>query len=217
MLRRWLLGAGASAALLITSVPVPAEAAAPAGTSTTAGTGATPAGVANRLFHAWLRHDRRAAAGVATPSAVESVFSYAFRAPDRFAGCTGNACRFEHTSVRVPGGLGGLLMIVSGTRVTRVYQSRHETRPATVAKLLFAAWRKSDRNLGLEVATKPVVTKLFRTRYTPGSVTYFFQGCTKEAQGYSCAYSYDGGAMFMHVKGSATRGYDVRSIGYLAD
>ncbi|MEU8251524.1 hypothetical protein [Nonomuraea sp. NPDC048916] len=225
MSRRWLPGAtatAAAAALLITSSPAVANAAAPAGTSTPAKPAspartASPAKVSNTLFRAWLRDDRAAAARVATPGAVRSIFSYVYRAPDQFAGCAGDACRFTHTSVRVPGGLNGLLMIVSGSKVTRVYQSRHLTKPPAVAKHLFRAWQKGDRNLGLEVAAKPAVDRLFRVKFDPRGVTYFFQGCTKEGKGYSCAYSYEGGAMFMRLKGSAARGYDVRSIGYIAD
>lgn len=202
----------AAAALLVTSSPASANANANA-----AAPAVTPAKVSNMLLHAWLRRDRAAAAKVATPSAVKSIFSYAYRAPDEFAGCVGNTCRFIHTSVNVPGGLNGLLMIVSGSKVTTVYQSRHVTKPAVAAKQLLTAWQKGDRNLGLEVATQKVVTRLFRTQYDPKGVTYYFQGCTKETQGYSCAYSYDGGALLMHLKGSVNRGYDVRSVSYLAD
>ncbi|MFD1544293.1 hypothetical protein [Nonomuraea guangzhouensis] len=213
MSRRWFFGAGAAtavAALLVTSSPASAN------TNATA-PAASPAKVSNALFHAWLRRDRAAAAKVATPSAVKSIFSYVYRAPDEFAGCSGNACRFIHTSVRVPGGLNGLLMIVSGSKVTTVYQSRLVTKPAVAAKHLLTAWQKGDRNLGLEVATQKVVARLFRTKYDPKGVTYYFQGCTKETKGYSCAYSYDGGALLMHLKGSVNRGYDVQSISYLAD
>ncbi|WP_433518706.1 hypothetical protein ACQP2T_26330 [Nonomuraea sp. CA-143628] len=216
MSRRWLFGAGAAtavAALLVTSSPAAAGAAA----QNTAAPAATPAKVSNKLFHAWLRRDRAAAAKVATPAAVNSIFSYVYRAPDEFAGCAGNACRFVHTSVRVPGGLNGLLMIVSGSKVTRVYQSRHVTKPAVAAKQLLTAWHQGDRNLGLEVASQQAVAKLFRVKYDPKGVTYYFQGCTKEPKGYSCAYSYEGGALLMHLKGSITRGYDVQSIGYIAD
>ncbi|MCA2185576.1 hypothetical protein [Nonomuraea cavernae] len=225
MSRRWVPGATATtavAALLITSFPAAANAAARAGTSTPATTvspakTASPAKVSNALFRAWNARDRAAAARVATPSAVRSIFAYVYRTPDVFAGCAGNACRFTHTSVRVPGGHNGLLLVVSGSKVTRVYQSRHVTRPSTAAGHLFRAWQKGDRNLGLEVAAKPAVTTLFRVRFDPRGVPYFFQGCTKEKTGYGCAYSYEGGAMFMRLKGSAVRGYEVRSIDYLAD
>lgn len=218
MSAKWMLGAGATmaAALLISSSAAAANAATPARTPERAAAPA-PAKVADKLFRAWLRNDRKAAARVATPSAVTSVFSYPYRAPDEFAGCTANACRYVHTSVRVPGGLNGILMIVSGAKVTRVYQSRHITKPAPVARHLFRAWQKGDRHRALEVATKPVVDTLFRVTYDPKGVTYFFQGCTRKPKGYTCAYSYEGGALLLHLKGTAARGYDVRSIGYIAD
>jgi hypothetical protein len=197
----------AAAALLFSFSPAsPASAAA-----------AKPSGVAKKLFHAWLSDDRGAAALVATPSAVNTLFAYAYRAPDEFGGCIGNACRFVHTSVRVPGGLNGILMIDSGAKVVKVYESRHLTKPSYAAKYLFTAWQKGDRNRGLEAATKTAVATLFKTKYDPAGVTHFFQGCTAEPKGFSCAYSYEGGAMLMHVRGSKTRGYDVRSISYIAD
>ena len=110
---------------------------------------------ARKLFHAWLGDDRDAAALVATPSAVNTVFSYIYRAPDRFAGRVGNACRFVHTSVRVPGALNGILMIVSGSKVTKVYQSRHITKPSTVADSPFHGLDAgNDRNRGREIASE---------------------------------------------------------------
>ncbi|GAA3447688.1 hypothetical protein Pve01_18780 [Planomonospora venezuelensis] len=198
---------------MLPSVPAAAQAVAPA----QAPVSAAPATPAEKLFGAWVRGDRRAAARVATPSAVNSMFAYAYRAPDEFAGCSGNACRFVHTSVNVPGGLDGVLMIVSGSKVTKVYGSRHFTTPSAAAKHLFSAWKKNDRNQGLEAARPAAVNRLFRVRFDPKGVPYFFQGCSPEPKGHSCAWSYEGGAMFMHVRGSKATGYDVRSIGYVAD
>lgn len=228
---RWLRGAAATAAtaafLLPSSVfaaapslahtaqaPQRAPAQAPAGAFARA---AAPATVAEKLFDAWQRRDRRAASRLATAGAVSALFSYPFRAPDEFAGCSGNACRFVHTGVRVPGGLKGILMIVSGAKVTKVYQSRHLAKPSAAAGHLFAAWRKGDRHRGLEIATASAVKTLFRTKYDPKGVKYYFQGCGPEPKGYVCAYSYEGGGMFMHVRGSKARGYEVTSIGYIAD
>ncbi|NUP76884.1 MAG: hypothetical protein HOV96_04940, partial [Nonomuraea sp.] len=98
MSRRQVLGGAAlAAAATLALISAPASAAAPA-----------PGKVANKLFDAWLAADHTAAAKVATPAAVTTIFTYAYRAPDRFDGCTGNVCRFVHTSVRVPGGLDGM-------------------------------------------------------------------------------------------------------------
>lgn len=213
MFKRLVLGGAvltAAATLTLASTgpafAAPASAGAPA-----------PGKVANKLFRAWLAADRTAAAKAAIPAAVKTIFTYGYRAPDRLDGCSGNVCRFVHTSVRVPGGLDGIAMVVTGSKVTKVYLSRHITKPPTVAKHLFAAWKRNDRYGGLEVATSATVQKLFKVKYDPRGVTHFFQGCSKEPQGYSCAYSYDGGAMLMHVRGSRTTGYEVRSISYLAD
>jgi hypothetical protein len=178
---------------------------------------AAPGKVANGLFRAWQAGDRTAAAKVATPAAVTRVFTYVYRAPDRFAGCSGNVCRYVHTSVRVPGGLNGIAMVVTGSKVAKVYLSRHVVKPSAVAAHLLAAWKRADRYSALEVAGTGAVKTLFKVRYDPRGVTHFFQGCSKEPKGYSCAYSYEGGAMFMHVRGSKTRGYEVHSISYIAD
>ncbi|MFF0310015.1 hypothetical protein ACFYSC_21510 [Streptosporangium sp. NPDC004379] len=214
-------GATPAASTVSTAATAPATTrvitAGAAATATSATSAPAPATVARKLFRAWLRADRGAAARVATPSAVRAIFSYRYRAPDEFAGCRGAACRFVHTSVRVRGGLNGVLMVVSGSKVTRVYTSRLLTKPSAAAGHLFSAWRHGDRNAGLEVATTAAVGRLFRTAYDPRGVRHIFQGCTPEPRGHACAYSYEGGAMVMHTRGSAAGGYEVHSIGYIAD
>jgi hypothetical protein len=212
-----ILGGVALAAAASTLVPAAAASASPAA-HIHASSSPSYVKVSKKLFNAWSRRDHVAAAKVATPSAVKTIFSYVFRSPDEFAGCTpGGVCRFVHTSVHVPGGLNGILMVVSHGKVAKVYESRFVTKPATAAKWLFTAWQKHDRYRGLEVAKKAAVDKLFKVRFDPHGVPYTFQGCSAEPKGYSCAYSYEGGAMFMHVRGSKARGYDVRTISYIAD
>ncbi|WP_143591511.1 hypothetical protein [Thermoactinospora rubra] len=176
-----------------------------------------PAAVADKLFHAWLSRDKAAASKVATPAAVEAMFSYVFRAPDKFAGCAGQVCRYVHTSVSVPGGLDGILMVVSGSKVAKVYTSRHLTTPSAAAKHLYAAYRKGDRHRGLEVATGKAVKTLFKVKYDPKGVPQTFMGCVKEPKGHACQWYYEGGAMTMHVTGSKARGYTVQRISYIAD
>ncbi|MEU8269265.1 hypothetical protein AB0B89_19130 [Sphaerisporangium sp. NPDC049002] len=206
----------AAAGVLVLPVPAEARTAARAGTAVKAREAVpAPASVAKRLFKAWLKGDRTAAAAVASPAAVKTLFAYAYRAPDRFDGCAGTTCRFVHTSVRVPGALNGIRMIVSGGTVAKVYESRHLTTADRAAKYLYGAWKAGDRNRGWEIASTGAVKTLFRTRF--GGPGYVFQGCDPEKGGKSCAYSYEGGAMFMHTRGSAARGYEVRSISYIAD
>ncbi|MFC4061714.1 hypothetical protein ACFOWE_25720 [Planomonospora corallina] len=217
-IRRLVLGgaaATASAALMLPSAPASAQAGTPVRAHASAVQEA-PGKVAKKLFAAWGARDRRAAARVATPSAVRSIFSYPYRTPDEFAGCSGNVCRFVHTSVNVPGGLDGFLMVVSGSKVTKVYRSRHLTTPSAAARHLFTAMRRNDRHLALEIAGTSVVNRLFRVKYDK-RVVYHDQGCSPEPKGYACAYSYEGGALFMHVHGSKTTGYEVRSVSYVAD
>src|SRR5262245_56753286 len=114
-----ILGGTALAAAATILVPAAAASATP----TAAHAQASPASVSKKLFHAWGRRDHVAAARVATPAAVKTIFSYVFRSPDEFAGCTSaGVCRFVHTSVHVPGGLNGILMVVSGGKVTKVYE-----------------------------------------------------------------------------------------------
>lgn len=220
-----MAGSAAAAALLLPAAPALAQSAqsaqalAPSAVqAASARVGPAPATVARRLFDAWLRRDRHAASRVATAGAVSTIFAYPFRAPDKLAGCTGGRdCRFVHTSVNVPGGLDGILMVVSGSKVVKVYESRHLVTPSAAATRLFQAWRAGDRYRGLEAATNKAVATLFRNRFDPKGVAYMFQGCNRDSKGYSCAYSYEGGAMFMRVGGSKARGYEVTSIGYIAD
>ncbi|MFI7532731.1 hypothetical protein [Streptosporangium sp. NPDC049376] len=86
-------------------------------------------------------------------------------------------------------------------------------RPASAGVIVREA---PDRNRGLEVASAGAVKTLFRTRY--GGVGHIFQGCESERGGQRCAYSYEGGAMFMHARRlSAGSGYWIDSIDYVAD
>jgi hypothetical protein len=218
MSRRWFAGAAAlSAAALSAALLSPSAHAASASALKSAEAAPAPAHLAEKLFDAWLRRDRQGAARVASPSAVTTLFAYPYRAPDKFAGCVKNVCRFTHTSVRVPGWLNGILMVVQGSKVAKVYESRHITKPSSVATSFFTAWKRHDRYRALEVGEGRAVATLFRAAYDPKGVTYFFQGCNPEKKGYACAYSYEGGAMLLHVRGSRSAGYEVWSVGFIAD
>lgn len=198
-------GVAAAVALLLSPAPALAQAQ------------ALPADVANKMFSAWVAKDRKAAARYGTPAAVSSLFSYRPRPPDEFRGCRGGACWFEHTSVRVPGGLNGILMIVKGNKVTKVYRSRFYAKPENAAKHLYAAYRANDRWAALEVASHYAVHKLFWISPDPRAVPYRFMGCSPTAGGKNCSYYYEGGAMLMYVRGNGAGGHYVETINYIAD
>ncbi|MEV0585947.1 hypothetical protein [Nonomuraea sp. NPDC050310] len=176
-----------------------------------------PAKVAGQLFKAWLADDPAAAAALASPAAVKTLFAYKFRAPDTGPHCTGGVCDFRHTSVTVPGGLNGIRMIVSGSKVTRVYTSRHLTKPSAAAKWLYGAYQRGDRHAALEVASTGAVKQQFKVKYDPNSTPHQFMGCSKEPKGYVCHWYYEGGSVGMHVRGTKARGYHVSFLTYVAD
>ncbi|WP_062346813.1 hypothetical protein [Herbidospora yilanensis] len=179
---------------------------------------ATPATVAKKLFDGWLKKNKTTMGKYATPEVVSKLLKYKFRAPDKFAGCTaGGTCRFVHTSVKVPGDLKGFLFQVKGDKVVKAWTSQHITSPGTVAQYFVKSWWANDRNRAREVATAGAVKTLFKVKWDPNGVPYHWQGCSKEPKGHSCAYSYEGGAMFLHVRGTKAAGYYVNSVSYIAD
>lgn len=189
---------------MLVSAPAQAQAAAPATT-------------ANKLFDAWLANDRYTAGKVATPAAVDTIFAYVFRAPDKFAGCKGKVCRFVHTSVKVPGGLNGILMIVSGSKVTKVYQSRHFAKPTLAAQHFYKGWQYTNRYRALEAGSEKAVKQLFKYKGSPTGMNHTYQGCFKEPKGYACSWTYEGGAISLHMRGSKAAGYAVSSVSLIAD
>ena len=83
------------------------------------------------------------------------------------------------------------------------------------AKGLYNAWKRNDRRAALRVAAAAAVNKVFKTRYTgPG---WEFNGCEKQRGGYNCFYRYEGGGVNMRVTGTASAGYRVRSVSFVAD
>lgn len=204
--RSLLAGAALTATALLT-VATPAAQAAPA-----------PATVAKNVFKGFVAKDRKAMLKWAAPDAVDKLLKYKFRTPDKFAGCTAaGTCRYVHTSVKVPGDLNGILMVVKGSRVTAVYTSQHVTSPSTVAKTFYRYWQLGAKTRAREIATAGAIKTRFAVKYDPTGVPYHWQGCSKEPKGFSCAYSYEGGAMFLHVRGTKAAGYYVNSVSYIAD
>ncbi|WP_157519257.1 hypothetical protein [Herbidospora mongoliensis] len=206
--RSMLAGAALSATALLTIAAPAAQAQAAPAHST----------VAKKLFDGWLKKNKTTMGKYATPAVVTKMLKYKFRAPDKFAGCTaGGTCRFVHTSVKVPGDLNGMLMLVKNGKVTGFWMSQHITKPATVAQRFVTTWKLTQKNNAREIATAGAIKTLFKVKWDPNGVPYHWQGCSKEPKGYSCAYSYEGGAMFLHVRGTKAAGYYVNSVSYIAD
>ncbi|MFI6477452.1 hypothetical protein ACIBH1_05950 [Nonomuraea sp. NPDC050663] len=207
MTKRLLLGAAATAATAALLLqPAAAQAAAP-----------KPVTVSGKLFKAWVAGDEAKAHKYGSPSAVKTLFAYPYRTPDVGPKCYGKVCDFAHTSVTVPGALNGIRMIVSGSKVVKVYTSRHLTKPSHAAKWLYKAYLANDKNAAMEVASFKAITQQFKAKYQPGDQIHQFMGCEKEPKGYICHWYYEGGAANMHVRGSKIRGYYVDHITYVAD
>jgi membrane protein involved in colicin uptake len=89
------------------------------------------------------------------------------------------------------------------------------SKPEDAAKGLFEAWKTKDRTAAAKFAANVAITHLFSEGSPEGLQ---FQGCDKaDDGGYSCGYSYEGGALIMHVSGSEADGYRVDSAGFIAD
>jgi hypothetical protein len=89
------------------------------------------------------------------------------------------------------------------------------SRPEDAAKGLFEAWKTKDRAAASKFAADSAIKSLFSEGGPEGLQ---FQGCNKsDAGGYDCGYSYEGGALIMHVAGSESDGYKVVTTGFIAD
>lgn len=87
--------------------------------------------------------------------------------------------------------------------------------PEDAAKGLLDAWKTKDETAAAKFATAAAFKKLFTEGGGPAGMQP--QGCSEEAGTYNCAYTYEGGALIMFVKGSASAGYKVDSIEFIAD
>lgn len=87
--------------------------------------------------------------------------------------------------------------------------------PEAAAKGLFDAFGRHDRAAAAKFASEAAVTKLFKE--STGNEGMQFQGCNDEEGDLNCAWSYEGGGLIMHIKGSASAGYKVDSIEFIAD
>lgn|ERR687884_1020488 len=87
--------------------------------------------------------------------------------------------------------------------------------PEAAAQGLFNAFGRHDRDAAAKFASDAAVTKLFKE--STGTQGMQFQGCNDEEGELNCAYSYEGGALIMNIKGSASTGYKVASVEFIAD
>ena len=89
------------------------------------------------------------------------------------------------------------------------------TTAESASNQLFEAWKANDKAKARQVANEASVTELFSHPYTGPSPD--FQGCEQDGSEYLCSYTYEGGAMQFTVEGSATAGYRVTNVDYIAD
>ena len=89
------------------------------------------------------------------------------------------------------------------------------TTPEAAAKGLFEAFGRHDRAAAAKYASDAAVNKLFKE--STGTEGMQSQGCNEEEGDLNCAYSYEGGALIMHMKGNKSDGYKVDSVEFIAD
>jgi hypothetical protein len=89
------------------------------------------------------------------------------------------------------------------------------SKPEDAAQGLFSAWKTKDRTAAANYASTDAITGLFSEGGPEG---LRFQGCEKgESDAYDCGYSYEGGALVMHVTGTTAGGYKVTGTTFIAD
>ena len=98
---------------------------------------------------------------------------------------------------------------------TDVGRSLKSAKPEDAAQGLFNAWKAKDRAAAANYAANAAITHLFSEGSPEGLQ---FQGCSEgESEGFDCGYTYEGGALIMHVSGSEADGYKVVSTSFIAD
>jgi hypothetical protein len=89
------------------------------------------------------------------------------------------------------------------------------TTPEAAAQGLFEAFGRHDRAAAAKFASDAAVNKLFKE--STGTEGMKSQGCNEEEGELTCAYTYEGGALIMHMKGNKSDGYKVNAIEFIAD
>ena len=91
------------------------------------------------------------------------------------------------------------------------------SKPEAAAQKLYSAYKSCNRPAALKAASPRAVRKLFGQRCQPGDPKWQFMGCEKTGSSRLCSYYYEGGAVSMRVVGSASAGYRVTSVSFIAD
>jgi hypothetical protein len=89
--------------------------------------------------------------------------------------------------------------------------------PQAAANGLFNAWKKNDQNDAANYAKPQAISKMFAHPYNDPSVKYTNQGCEPQGGQFTCAWSYEGGAVTMTVEAWPGGGFVVDSVTYIAD
>jgi len=95
--------------------------------------------------------------------------------------------------------------------------SKKISQPETAAQKLYSAYKSCNRAAALKAASSRAVSKLFGKNCKPGDPDWKFMGCEKTGTTHLCSYYYEGGGVSMRVAGSASAGYSVRSVSFIAD
>lgn len=95
--------------------------------------------------------------------------------------------------------------------------SKKITKPETAAQRLYSAYKSCNRAAALKAGSSRAVSKLFGKNCKPGDPKWQFMGCEKTGTTHLCSYYYEGGGVSMRVAGSASAGYTVRSVSFIAD
>jgi hypothetical protein len=89
--------------------------------------------------------------------------------------------------------------------------------PDAAAEGLFNAWTKNDQDDASRYAKPGAISKMFAHPHTDDSVEYMKQGCSPQGGQFTCAWTYEGGAITMTVEAWPGGGYVVDSVTYIAD
>jgi hypothetical protein len=89
------------------------------------------------------------------------------------------------------------------------------TTPDEAAMTLVDAWLAGDQAAAGRCASEAAVTKIFETSGV--GAQYTWQGCFGDPGVPTCAYTYEGGSVQLSMAGTEAAGWQVQTVGYVAD